>query len=303
MTMRISTSLIFERNTAALFAKQERLSRLQQELATGRRILTPADDPGGAQRAMRLAASLGRLAIFTQNMQMGQMRLKQEDTVLQAVRGVLDMARNAGMGVQSQTDMALRNKVADHLTQLRADLLAYANSQDANGDYLFAGAKAGSAPFQLSGGTVNYQGDAFQLEVAISENRQIAVSDPGDAVFSMGTANDPFAAIQQLVTDLQDTTLTGSAYATAIGNGVAKLAAALDRVDTIRNSVANRLGEISSAMTVAANLRLQSENELQKVESADTQKVAVELQLQQISLQASQQAFANASQLSLFNYL
>lgn len=301
--MRISTSLIYERNTAALFAKQERLSRLQQELATGRRMLTPADDPQGSQHAMRLATSLGRLAVYSQNMQMAQTRLKYEDTVLQAAHGVLDMARNAAMGVQMQTDMALRNKVADYLTQLRADLLAYGNSRDANGDYLFAGSKAGAAPFQLSGGTVSYQGDAFQLEVAISENRNIAAADPGDAVFSMGTAHDPFAAIQQLITDLQNPGLTGSAYSTAIGNGVAKLAAALDQVDTLRNAVANRMSEISSALTVATNLRLQSENELQKVESADTQKVAVELQLQQISLQASQQAFVNASQLSLFNYL
>lgn len=301
--MRISTALIHERNVATLFAKQERLFRLQRELATGRRILTPADDPRGARQAMQLATSLGRLAVYSQNMQMAQTRLKYEDTVLQAARGVLDMARSAAMGVQMQTDMALRSQVADYLDQLRADLLGYANTRDANGDYLFAGAKAGMAPFQVSGGTVNYLGDAFQLEVAISENRTIAASDPGDAVFSMGTANDPFAAIQQLINDLQNPGLTGSAYSTAIGNGVAKLTAAFDQIETLRGAVANRMGEITAAQSVATSLRIQAENELQKVENADTQKVAVELQLQQLSLQASQQAFVNASQLTLFNYL
>lgn len=301
--MRISTSLIYERNTMALLAKQERLSNLQQQLATGRRILTPADDPSAAHHALQLARSLAQLATFTQNMQMGQSRLKQEETVLQAARGVLDAARSAGMGVQMQTDMARRNEVADYLTRLREDLLAYANSRDGNGDYLFAGSKGGTAPFQLSGTTVNYVGDAFQLEVAISENRKIAASDPGDVVFSMGGPNDPFAALQQLITDLQNPGLTGAAYTTAISNGVAQLDAALQQVDAIRNAVANRMSEISTAQTVATALRKQFEDELQKVESADTQKVAVELQLQQISLQASQQAFVNTSQLTLFNYL
>lgn len=301
--MRISTSLIYQRNMTALHTKQERLSRLQEELATGRRILTPADDPGGAQRALQLARGLGQLSMYLQNMQSGEVRLGYEETVLQAVKDVVARAKSAALGVQMETDMAQREKVADYLGELREDLLAHANSRDANGDYLFAGAKAGTTPFQLIGGVVNYLGDSFRLEVAISENRKIAVSDPGDVVFSMGSPNDPFAAIAQLITDLQNPALTGPAYVTAVGNGLDKLANALDQAEAVHAAVANRMAEITAARAVASTQRFTLENELQKVESADTQKVAVELQLQQISLQASQQAFVNASQLSLFNYL
>lgn len=304
--MRISTALIYERNTAALFAKQERLSGLQQQLATGRRILTPADDPSGAQRALQLARSLAELSSYAQNMLRGQSRLKEEEAVLQAVRGVLDQARSAAIGVQMQTDMTQRNAAADYLTRLREDLLAHANSKDANGDHLFAGSKADSAPFTANPTPpppVQYNGDSLQLMVSIDEGREIAVSDPGNSVFDIGGANDPFAALDQLITDLQDTTLTGAAYTTAITNGVAALTAALDRLDTVRSSVAHRQSEITAAQTVNTALRNQYQNELQQVESADTQKIAVELQLQQVSLEASQKAFVNASRLTLFNYL
>ncbi|MFN6961781.1 MAG: hypothetical protein ACK4N6_06010, partial [Rhodocyclaceae bacterium] len=102
---------------------------------------------------------------------------------------------------------------------------------------------------------------------------------------------------------LQNTSLTGSAYVSAIGNGLNALSSALAQVERVRNDVANRQTEIEAAVTVASAQRFTLENELQKVENADTQKVAVELQLQQISLQASQQAFVNASQLTLFDYL
>ncbi len=300
--MRISTAYAFSLNTSALLDKQSRLSELQQQLATGRRILTPADDPAGANRALQASQGLARTQNHLNNMDVATSRLKQELTILNGAKGVLDAARAAVMGVQSGTDMALRRDVANHLSELLQDLLAYANSRDSNGDYYFAGSLAGSAPFS-AGPPVTYAGNSFQLEIAISDSRRIPVADPGDAVFSMGTANDPFAALNQLITDLQYPSLTDAAYTAAISAGLDKLVAAADQVRTIQNAVANRLDVIDAAGTIAIEFRRQFQDELQRVERVDLQQVAVELQLQQVSLQASQQAFARASQLSLFNYL
>ena len=300
--MRIATAFAFDLHSAALLNQQARLQRVQQQLATGRRILTPAEDPLGAQRALQTSVTLGRIENYLQNMLHALTRLKQENTVLTAAHGVLTAASDAVAGVQQQTDMTQRNSVADYLARLKQDLLGYANSRDANGEYLFAGAKGATQPFQDTP-PVTYLGDAYQLEIAISENRQIAVSDPGDSAFSMGGPNDPFAAIDQLISDLTNPGLTGSAYTNAIGAGLAKLDAALAQMDVIRNSVAHRVAEIEAAQTVAADARLRMQDELQRLESVDLQKAAVELQLQQVALQAAQQTFAKTSQLSLFYFL
>lgn len=300
--MRIATAYAFDLNTQTLLAQQAQLTRVQQQLATGRRILTPSEDPLGAQRALQTSVNLGRAENYLINMQHALVRLKQESTVLTAARGVLAAAREATAGVQQQTDMAQRNSAADLLSRLKEDLLGYANSRDANGDYLFAGSKGGAAPFQ---GTppVTYVGDSFQLRIAVSESRSIEVSDPGDSVFSSGGPNDPFAAINQLIIDLTNPTLTGSAYTNAIGTSLAKLDGALKQIDAVHNSVANRVGEIEMMQTATTEARLRLQDELQRIESVDLQKAAVELQLQQVSLQAAQQTFAKTSQLSLFNYL
>jgi flagellar hook-associated protein 3 FlgL len=299
--MRIATAYAFDLGGAALLAQQARLQRVQQQIATGRRILTPAEDPLGAQRALQTSVNLGRTENYLQNMLHAMTRLKQESTVLSAARGVLAAAREAAAGIQQATDMSQRNSVADYLARLKEDLLGYANSRDANGDYLFAGSKAGAAPFQNS--PVTYVGDSFQLKIAISENRSIEVSDPGDSVFSMGGPNDPFAAIDQLITDLTNPALTGSAYTNAIGAGLAKLDAALAQMDVVGNAVAHRVSEIEAAQSVATDARLRMQDELQRIESVDLQQAAVELQLQQVTLQALQQTFAKTSQLSLFNFL
>lgn len=300
--MRISTAYAFSLHVDALLNKQSRLSHLQQQLATGRRIQTPADDPVGASRALQSSQGLARVQNYLNNMDVATSRLKQELTVLNGAKGVLDAARAAVMGVQSGTDMALRQDVANYLSALRENLLGYANSRDSNGDYYFAGSLAGNPPF-LPGPPVTYAGNSFQLEIAISDNRRIPVADPGDAVFSMGTPNDPFAALDQLITDLQNPALTGAAYTAAISAGLNSITAAAAQMRSIQNAVANRLDEINAARTMGIEFRRQFQNALQQVENIDIQQVAVELQLQQVSLQASQQAFAKASQLSLFNYL
>jgi flagellar hook-associated protein 3 FlgL len=229
-------------------------------------------------------------------------RLKHENTVLKAARGVLAAAREVAAVMQQTHDMSQRNSAADYLARLKEDLLGYANSRDANGDYLFAGSKAGAAPFQNIP-PVTYFGDTFQLKIAISENRSIEVSDPGDIVFSMGTPNDPFAAIDQLITNLTNPLLTGGAYTNAIGAELAKLDAALAQMDVVGNAVAYRVSEIEAAQSVATDARLCMQDELQRIESVDLQQAAVELQLQQVTLQALQQSFAKTSQLSLFNFL
>lgn len=300
--MRIATAYASDLNTQMLLAQQARLARVQQQLAAGRRILTPAEDPLGAQRALQTSANLGRTENYLTNMQHALVRLKQESTVLTAARAVLAAAREATASVQQQTDMMQRNSVADLLSRLKEDLLGYANSRDANGDYLFAGSKGGTAPFQDIP-PVTYVGDSFQLRIAVSESRSIEVSDPGNSVFSSGGPNDPFAAIDQLITDLTNPALTGSAYTTAIGTSLAKLDGALAQVDTVHNTVANRVGEIEMMQTATTEARLRLQDELQRIESVDLQKAAVELQLQQVALQAAQQTFAKTSQLSLFNYL
>lgn len=300
--MRISTSYYFSSNQQALLDKQATLSYLQQQLATGRRIITPSDDPVGATHALQTARALSVSENNIENITKAGTRVQVESTTLEAIRNVLENAKNIATGAGSNPSTEERTSYANYLTQLYDDLKGYANSTDADGNYLFSGFK-NVAPFQQVTGASNYQGDSSNRYVSISNSRQIQVSDSGQDVFSVGTANDPFAVISQFITDLQDTTLTGSAFQTAVTNAVSGLGGALTQVQKVSDNAATRYQELQTAKDTESQYKLQFQNELSRVEDADTQTVAVQLQLQQTSLEASQKAFINATQLNLFSLL
>ncbi|MCX7628518.1 MAG: flagellar hook-associated protein FlgL [Methylophilaceae bacterium] len=301
--MRISTVLSFQMNADALLTKQATLNHLQQQLATGRRIVTPADDPIGAAHALQTSQALAVAQNRIDNIHAAIFKVKQESNVLDAVTAVLQNARNVAIAAQGNPSMTERTDYAAYLRELYQDLLAYANATDANGDYMFAGSLGGTQPFQQTSGPSNYQGNSVQQRLMIGNDRSIPVSDPGNTVFGVGTPNDPFAVIDQFINDLLNPLLTGAAYDAAVATALSRLGMAVERVKGVHNQVSNRMQELQVALDTETNFRLQYQNELDRVESVDMQKLAVQLQLQQVSLQASQQAFVKASQLSLFNLL
>jgi flagellar hook-associated protein 3 FlgL len=300
--MRISTSFYFSSNLAAMQQKQATLSYLQQQLATHRRIITPSDDPLGAAHALETSRALSVSVSSLENIAKAQTRLKTESTTLEAIRSALENAKNTALGAGNNPSKQERTSFANFLTQVYDDLRGYANTTDAEGNYLFSGFK-NEAPFQQLTGPSNYQGDNAKRYVSIGANQQIQVSDSGQDVFSVGTVNDPFAVISQFITDLQNEALTGDAFDTAVDTALTRLEAALDKVELVSDHVAVRFQQLDVAKETQTQYKLQYENELDRVESADLYEVGVKLQLLQTSLEASQRAFINAAQLNLFNLL
>jgi flagellar hook-associated protein 3 FlgL len=77
-----------------------------------------------------------------------------------------------------------RQAIATQLQQELNHLLDLANSKDANGEYMFSGYQSHTEPFTQDGsGTVTYQGDNGQRMLNIGSGVQIAMTDPGDAIF------------------------------------------------------------------------------------------------------------------------
>ena len=78
---------------------------------------------------------------------------------------------------------------------------------------------------------------------------------------------------------------------------------ALDRLEVTLNSVAGRMVELNNVKETQKSLKLYDQNALGELQDLDEAAAIVELQQRQTTLQASMQAFATVSGLSLFNYL
>ncbi|HSI21721.1 MAG TPA: flagellar hook-associated protein FlgL [Methylophilaceae bacterium] len=300
--MRISTASYFNMNLAAMQDKQATLFHVQQQMATGRRIVTPSDDPVGAARALQTARALSVSENSLESIVKAQTRIKAESTTLEAIRQVLQSAKDTAVSAGTNPSTQERTSFANYLTQVYEDLRGYANSTDAEGNYLFSGFK-NVAPFQQITGASNYQGDNSKRYVSIGSNQEIQVSDSGQEVFSVGTANDPFAVISQFITDLQNGALTGAAFDATADTAISGLENALNKVEQISDHVAVRFQQLDTAKDTETQYKLQYEDELDRIESVDMQTAAVQLQLLETSLEATQRAFINASQLNLFNLL
>jgi flagellar hook-associated protein 3 FlgL len=198
--MRISTSLMEQLGMDAIVRQQARLSRTQLELSTGLRILTPSDDPSAAVRALDLNESLESNRQFQSNIQATRSRLEFEESTLAGADNVLQRARE--LAVQSLNDTLSpsdRQAIGQEMRQLLDEMLGLANTRDANGEYIFAGFRSDTVPFEFDSSRTPpsyvYQGDKNQRLLQIAPQRPMADGDSGFAVFENVPSNSGANAI------------------------------------------------------------------------------------------------------------
>lgn len=180
--MRISTSDIFD--PGALIRNQADMMKTQAQISSGRRIVSPADDPVGAAEALRLRQTADLSAQYQANQQSALNTLGQAESVLGDVTTLLTSIRTsvvaAGDGTLTNSDrQSMAQAIAGQLDQL----IGYANSSNAAGGYLFGGYSDGAQPFTKSASGVTYNGDQGGRTLQVSESRAIAVSSNGASIF------------------------------------------------------------------------------------------------------------------------
>lgn len=182
--MRVSTNWLFEQGMRPMMEQEAALSKTRERITSGRDLLQAEDDPVRAVRARELEKTLAAGEQFARNTDHAEQRLALEESIIGEVENVLQRVRE--LAVQAANDSlnpADREIVATELEERYNELLDLANSRDSNGEYLFAGTRTETMPFQLSAGTVTYQGDNEQRRLQLSETRQVAVSDSGQELF------------------------------------------------------------------------------------------------------------------------
>lgn len=183
--MRISTIQAFNNGVNGLQNNYSNATRTQEQISTGKRLLTPADDPVASVRLLQLSQEEGLNSQYKTGITAAKNSLTAEETVLNSVGNVLqrirEIAVSAGNGAQDSTDKAA---LATELAQREDELMNLLNSRDAGGKYLFSGSKGDTQPFiRNSDGSYTYQGDEGQRNVQIASSTFLAVNDSGKALF------------------------------------------------------------------------------------------------------------------------
>ena len=184
MLERISTLQIYQTGIAQILERQAELARTRDELSTGRRLLSPVDDPAAAVRALDIEQDLREVDQFQRNAALAEGQLSLQDRTLSNITRVLRRVRELTVQANNATQgPEQRASIARELDSRLNELAALANTRDANDEYIFGGFQARSQPFTESAGAVTYRGDDGQRFLDIAAGSQVAVRDSGRRVF------------------------------------------------------------------------------------------------------------------------
>lgn len=207
MNNRISTGMMFNQSISMMMAKQSKMNHLEQQLATGKKLVSAKDDPVAAGTAVGLDRAVAELDRFARNGDVVENRLGlQENALAQAgemMAHITELTIQANNPALSAADL---KSIASELKSVRDGLLSLANSTDGTGRYLFGGTDDADAPFKLSNGVVTYNGDQTQRQVEVAPDTFVKDALPGSEIF--------------LRIRTGDGTLDGSAAGTNTGTGV-----------------------------------------------------------------------------------
>jgi flagellar hook-associated protein 3 FlgL len=193
--VQISTSSLYQQGISSILAAQAQVAQTQEQISTGKMVNVPSDNPVAATQILQASDSQSINTQYASNQTMAQSLLSQTDSTLSQVTNVMQNVSTTLVSANnSSLSAANRQSLATTLQSQLQDLVSLANTQDAQGNYLFAGYQASSPPFTQTATGVQYTSDAGVRSVPVSGSRNIQTNVTGDTVFQrVRTGNGVFA--------------------------------------------------------------------------------------------------------------
>lgn len=291
---RVTQHMLNQRSVGALQSGLSRLSRLQEQLSTGRVLNRPSDSPTDTTSAMRIRSSIADVKQYGRNAQDGDGWLTQIDSALTSANDQVLRARDLALqGANSgSSGPTARAALAAEVDQIRSGLIDTANSSYL-GRPVFGGVTAGAKAYDATG---SYVGTPGAVNRTVSEGTTIRVDVDGNQAF--GPAGDSlFDHLAALSTALRAGDQAG------ITASITALDADRNQITTTQTDVGARQLRVESAIQANSDSELKLSTSLSNVENADLPKTIVDLQMQQTAYQASLAATSRVMQPSLLDFL
>ena len=302
--MTISTSYLFDRALGQMTDLQTRISKAQDQLATGKLVVSPSDDPEKISVMQRLKSALNRQDSYANTLQAAGVRLNAQENAVRNSSTILVRIKELALQASSDTmNSEDRTNIASEIEGLQKDLLSLANTTDVNGNFVFGGSRVSSAPFSVVAGIASYQGDQADVQAEAGDQRKVQISRPGSAVFAGTIRADSGERVGffQVLEDLK-TAISDSTYA--------DMQRGLNELDKLQSGFSQAVVQIGTELNVVENqtkiiddTRIQLQTTLSQVQDTDYTEAITRLQKEMLGLQAAQSSFAKTSDLNLFNYI
>ncbi|MCI1858732.1 MAG: flagellar hook-associated protein FlgL [Sporolactobacillus sp.] len=313
MVLRVTQSMMSSSVLRHISDGYGKLADLQDQLASGKKISRPSQDPVVATMGIAYRTDVNHIAQYQKNVTTAYKWLDSADDALQQVNDVLTRIRELTNEASTDTYTSdQRQDAAKEVEQLKEQLVTLGNTQ-VGGQYIFDGSNTDKPLLTIADDdtktvTATANDPAYSdVEIAVNDGIQMTINVPPDSVFTVAADSDPetddtdtlFGMIDGLIGTLNDDSSSGdqiSAYLDKIdtqldkiGNAQADIGAKTNRLDMIKN----RLGEQNTIAT-----KIMSNNE-----DADYAETIVDLNQQQNVYNAALSVGARIIQTSLVDFL
>lgn len=309
--MKISTQFLFDRASEQMSQVQARVVKSQAQVASGKQVLKPSDEPDQAALIQRYKGLIARHENYQSNMERVQTRLKGESSAIESVVNLMQRAKELVVQATNDTNSPSdRQAIATELKGVRDQVLSLVNSQDSSGNFLFAGSRVGQPAFAPPADDPNaspvYQGDRTRMDVLIGDRRNLPINRAGADVFvrvlreqGNGTVEGKgfFEAFDDMVAGVRNSSQAD------MRRGNQELDAMLDGVLQAQADVGTDLAMIEQQGNTIEDTLAVLKSSLSSAEDLDYAKAITQMNKQMVSLEAAQSSFAKMSQLNLFNFL
>jgi flagellar hook-associated protein 3 FlgL len=302
--MKISTSQFFTNASRQMIENQNRLSDVQRELATGRKIQNASDAPDKVSMLQRVQGLLLEHEAHQKNIESTNQRLQTQETAIRNASNLLIRLREIATQFSNETyTPAQRLSAASEAHNIRDQLLALANSKDSNAKSVFAGSQIGKNAYSIDG---IYQGDQVGISVEIGGSFQLKTLRDGSTIFRNAIRDDGngntqsigfFQVIDEIISGLEVSDLE------AIRRGIGETQKLHLGITESLSAIGTQMKTIQDQSSILdeQGLRLTSlQSNLQDVDYAEA---ITRMQKEMMGLQAAQSSFAQISKLSLFNFM
>ncbi|MBM7615369.1 flagellar hook-associated protein FlgL [Alkaliphilus hydrothermalis] len=315
--MRVTNNMMIQNMMQNLNRNILRLDKSQMQVATGKRVHAPSDDPVAISRSLKIRADLSELKQFKANVDDSASYLETTelavDKVGEALQRLRELTVQASNGVLTPEDT---KKIKGEVEQIKEQIVSLGNTTYA-GKYIFSGKKTDEPLFKFDTGVGDYVynvdlkneldpalvDDKIKFEVGVNES--IEINSLGFEVFDdvpakEVNANGPIGIvnmINNIMTDLD------------AGNS-ANLSAAIDNVDhylninlTVRSEIGAKVNRMELIQNRIEDDTINFTNLQSKLEDADMGKVITQLLNEENVYRASLSVGAKIIQPSLLDFL
>lgn len=295
--MRVTSSSILQFFNDSMQRMRSQQNTLLEQMASGKKVAKPSDDPATESRIAQLRQELATLGHYQDTAIDMDRVLKQYDSSLASVTTSLHAAFQKGsQAATSLYDANGRQILANELRAVRDHLVSLANSTD-NGNFLYSGTLTSTQPFSIDTVTdaVVYSGNSNTIQVEVAPAQNITKNLPGDQVF-MGPGG-VFDSLTNLIHNIEAGNSAGTTAALTtlkaaedhLSQQVGINGGKMETLDKVKKSLVDRNAQV-----------LESTSDLQDANLAE---VITGLSLSDTALQSLYQAAGMVGKNSLFDYI